>query len=126
MDTLVTTSLTCSFAAIYHLNFPRPAPVWPCSSVGRATLICSGGRGFESHRDQSEALFLSPNLLCDYFLSEGITWPKYLGYLHGVLTFHIYNVNPGVEEVTFKTYFGLSNAVLWKTQSVKFLCTQKK
>ena len=46
-------SLTCSFPQIYHdLNFPRPAPIWPCSPVGRATVICSGGRGFESRRDQ--------------------------------------------------------------------------
>ena len=47
---LVTPSLTYSFAANYHLNFPRPAPIWPCSSVSRATVICSGGRGFEPHR----------------------------------------------------------------------------
>ena len=35
-----------------HLNFPRPAPIWPYSSVGRATVICYGDRGFESHQDQ--------------------------------------------------------------------------
>ena len=28
------------------------APIWPCSSVGRAKVICSGGRGFEPHRGQ--------------------------------------------------------------------------
>ena len=39
---LVTPSLTCSFAVYYDLNYPRPAPIWPCSSVGRATIICSG------------------------------------------------------------------------------------
>ena len=36
---LVSLSLTCSFAANCHLKFPRP-----CSSVGRATVICSDGR----------------------------------------------------------------------------------
>ena len=35
-----------------HLNFSRPAPIWPYSSVGRATVICYGDRGFESHQDQ--------------------------------------------------------------------------
>ena len=33
----------------YHLNFPRPAPIWFCRSVGRATVICYGGRGFKPH-----------------------------------------------------------------------------
>ena len=59
-------SLTCSFAAIYHLNFPQTAPIWPCSSVGRATVICSGGRGFEPHRGQRFFLFLR----VAYFLSR--------------------------------------------------------
>ena len=27
---LVTPSLTCSFAANFHLNYPPPAPIWPC------------------------------------------------------------------------------------------------
>ena len=49
---LVTPSFTCSFAANYYLNFPRPALIWPCSSAGRATVICSGGRGFRSRRSQ--------------------------------------------------------------------------
>ena len=39
-------SRTCSFAANYHLDFLRPAPSWPCSSVGRATVICSGDHVF--------------------------------------------------------------------------------
>ena len=30
-----TYSLTCN----WHLHFPRPAPVWPCSSVGGAVVI---------------------------------------------------------------------------------------
>ena len=29
--------------------YPRPLPFWPCSSVGRATVIKSEGRGFKSH-----------------------------------------------------------------------------
>ena len=52
---LVTPWLSCSFPANYHLNYLRPAPTWHCSSVGRAMVVCFGGRGFESHR----ALFLS-------------------------------------------------------------------
>ena len=66
---LVTPSLMCSFAANYHLNFPRPAPIWPCSSIGRATVSCSGGRGFESLRGQR-------------FLSHSPCWPiSFLGLL---------------------------------------------
>ena len=30
----------------------------PCSSVGKATVICSGGRMFEPHRGQRFFLFL--------------------------------------------------------------------
>ena len=30
----------------------QTAPIWPCSSVGRTTVICSGGRGLESHQGQ--------------------------------------------------------------------------
>ena len=57
---LITPSLMCSFAANYHLNFPRPASIWPCSSVGRATVICSGGRGFEPHRGQRSTRQTNP------------------------------------------------------------------
>ena len=42
---LVTSSLTCSFDANCHLNYPRPTHsrlpsgmAWPCSSVSRATV----------------------------------------------------------------------------------------
>ena len=47
VNLLVTPSLACSFAANYHLilNLPQPAFIWPCGSAGRATVICSGGRG---------------------------------------------------------------------------------
>ena len=55
---LVTPSLTCSLATNYLLNSLRPAPIWPCSSVSRATVICCGGRGFEPHRGQRVFLFL--------------------------------------------------------------------
>ena len=71
---LVVPSLMCSFAANYHLNFTRRAPSWPCSLVGRATVICSGGRGFECYR----ILFLrvGPFPLQGY-RSEGIIWDIY-------------------------------------------------
>ena len=51
---------TCLFAVNYnHLNFPRAAPIWPCSSVGTTTVLCFRDRGFESH--QGQRLFsLSP------------------------------------------------------------------
>ena len=39
-------------------HFPRPAPVWPCSSVGGATVIKPEGRGFKSHPGQSFPLSL--------------------------------------------------------------------
>ena len=70
MFTGLTDSLPCSFAANYHLNdlnFPRPTPISPCSSVGRATVICSGGRGFQSHQGQRFFLFCS---VWAYFLSR--------------------------------------------------------
>ena len=62
-EILVTPSLTCSFTANYHLNFPRPAPVWPCSSVGRATVTCSEGRGFKPHQGQRFILLLWAHFL---------------------------------------------------------------
>lgn len=36
---------------MYHRDYsqPAPVPVWPCSSGGRATVIWSGGCGFEFH-----------------------------------------------------------------------------
>ena len=76
---LVTPSLMCSFAANYHLNFPRPAPIWPCSSVGRATVIRSGGRGFESHWGQIRMSVFSRVGRVPFwsFRSEGITWDIY-------------------------------------------------
>ena len=76
---LVTPSLTCSFATNYHLNFPRPAPIWPCSLVGKATVICSRGHEFEPHRGQRFFFYLSPCRLI-YFL--GLLLRRYyLGYL---------------------------------------------
>ena len=74
---LVNPSLTCSSAANYHLTFPRPAPMWPCSSFGRATVICSGRRGFEPHRGQIFSLFP-----CGPISFLGVTFRRYyLGYL---------------------------------------------
>ena len=35
------------------ITMQRPSPICPCSSVGRATMICSGGREFESQRAQT-------------------------------------------------------------------------
>ena len=39
-------------------RFLKTVPIWPCSSVGRATVIYSGGHGIESHRGQRFFLFL--------------------------------------------------------------------
>ena len=76
-------SLTSSFATNSHLNFPRPAPIWPCSSVGRATVICSRGRGFESHRCQRFFL-LSP---CGSISFLELSLRRYyLEYLHSTST----------------------------------------
>ena len=68
---LFTPSLSCSFTATY----PRPAPVWPCSSVCSATVICSGGRGFECNRGQRLLLFLRVGPFPFWgYRSEDITW----------------------------------------------------
>lgn len=36
---------------MYHRDYsqPAPVPVWPCSSGGRATVVWSGGCGFDFH-----------------------------------------------------------------------------
>ena len=62
----------------YHLSFPRPAPIWPCSSVGRATVICTGGREFGSNPVGAQRLFS----LCGPISFQGLT-PRsyYLEYL---------------------------------------------
>ena len=41
---LITSSLTCSFDPYHTHNY-----LSSCGSVGRATVICSEGHGFESH-----------------------------------------------------------------------------
>ena len=56
-------------AANSHLKLPRPAPIWPRSSVGRATVICSGAHGFESHRGQRFFSFS----VWPHFLSKAVT-----------------------------------------------------
>ena len=79
---LVAPSLMCSIAANYHLNYPRSAPFWPCSSVGRARVIRSGGRGFKPYgvcRD-----FFSSSLWPD-FLSRAFAL-HHLGYLYSTST----------------------------------------
>ena len=88
---LITPSITCSFAATYNLNFPRPAPIWPCSSVGRALVICSGGREFESQRGQRFFLFdpvgpfpfwghRSEGRVWDFYWSSSAKRPNFTGY----------------------------------------------
>ena len=49
---------TCSFHANYLLNYPRPAPIWPCSSVSRATVICS------------------PSLTCSFATDYYLNYPR--------------------------------------------------
>lgn len=36
------------FTVFYHLSHPRPAPVWPCNSVGKSIVIKTRSRGFKS------------------------------------------------------------------------------
>ena len=71
---LVTLHGACLFAAIYHLNYPRPELNYlPCSSVGIAMVNCSGGRGFESHRGQRVFSFsVWAHFLFGAIRSEGI------------------------------------------------------
>ena len=53
-------SLTCSFAANYHLNFPQPAPIWPCSLVGRVSeVVGSNPLGLRDFSFSAWAHFLS-------------------------------------------------------------------
>ena len=50
---------------MFQLHFPRPAPVWPCSSVGGAAVIKLEGRGFKSHPGQRFPLSLcGPISIC--------------------------------------------------------------
>jgi len=46
-------TLRITIATNYHPNnYPQPAPVWPCCSVGRASVIKTRGSGFQSHVPQ--------------------------------------------------------------------------
>ena len=45
------------FSPFLHWQSAWPAPIWPCSSVGIAAVICSRGRGFEHHQGQRFFLF---------------------------------------------------------------------
>ena len=42
---------------LIYPSYPRPTPIWPCSSVGRVTMTGSGGGGFKFH--QGQRIFLS-------------------------------------------------------------------
>ena len=75
-------NLTCSFAAYHRPNCPRPAPIWPCSSIGRATMICSGVRGFVSHRGLR---FFSSFSVRVHFLSRTIAQEVSSGILYLIL-----------------------------------------
>ena len=76
---LVTPSLTCSFAANNHLNHPRPALIWPCSSVGRATVHGLFRRSWVRTLPGSEIVSLSP---CGPISILGLMLGMYyLGYL---------------------------------------------
>ena len=58
----------------------------PCSSVGKATVICSGGRMFEPHRGQ-RFFSLSP---CGSISFLGLKFRKdYLGYSYNTLTYRV-------------------------------------
>ena len=84
---LVTPSLTCSSAANYHLNFPRPAPIWPCSSVG------------EQRRSVPEVVGSNPTTVRDFFsfshvgpisfVGLSLRLRYYFGYLYSTSTYHI-------------------------------------
>ena len=87
----VTSSPTCPFTAIYHRNFPRPAPIWPCSSFGRATVICSGDRRFEPHRVSSENF--SPSPYGPIFFLVLTLRRYYFGYLFIVEHFNLPHLN---------------------------------
>ena len=57
----------CSTYRMNRLSYKvrRPAPVWPCSSVGGAAVIKLEGRGFKSHPVQSFPLSLcGPISIC--------------------------------------------------------------
>ena len=51
--------------------FP-PTTIWPCSSVGRVTVIYSGDRWFESH--QGQRFFFLHMGPFPFYSSEGIIW----------------------------------------------------
>ena len=83
----VTPLLMFEFAANCHLNDPRPATIWPCSSVGRVTVICSGGREVESHRGKRIFPF-SVWAHCISFLELSLI-RYHFGYLYSSSTYHM-------------------------------------
>ena len=52
----VTLPCTCTYSLpwSWNIQFPRPTPAWPCSSVGGAAVIKPEGREFNSHPGQNE------------------------------------------------------------------------
>ena len=52
------TNNTCSFSTNNQLQYPRPAPIWPCSSVGRETVICF------------------PSLICSFTTNYHLNYPR--------------------------------------------------
>ena len=77
-------------AANYHLNFPRLVPIWPCSSVGKVTVIRSGGRGFEPHRGQ----ILFSSSVWAHFLSGANTQKVLFGIFIQHFKIRIPHLNP--------------------------------
>ena len=47
-----------AFFLVLLLQHPWPSHIWPCSSVGRGTVIHFKGHCFHSHLGQSFSLFL--------------------------------------------------------------------
>ena len=71
-----TTFENCSIVNV-NVNHPRLAPVQSRNSVGRAMVITSGGRGFDSRRGRR--FFPLPRAIC-HFLSRANTQWKIYGF----------------------------------------------
>ena len=81
---LVTPSFTSIFAPNFHLNYPRPAPIWPCTSVAqlveqwRSIPEVVRGEGIFSFCPCGPISFLRLSLR-----------RYYLGYWYSAFTYHI-------------------------------------
>ena len=80
--------LLFSHCSVFYLSVPRRVPIWPRSSVGRTTLICSGGRGFESHQGQ----IFFPFSLSAHFLFNSRAAAQKLLFGISILQFSIPNL----------------------------------